>query len=436
MDWITALLAFATTMLFFSVVVSTLVELLHRILRMREAGLHRMLRNYFDKVIRPSLAPGDPWHARGSAAVDFADAMTGNRAVSSGPGSAGLGIMAGLGEALSRWVDRFTHSARLSRLPAVVFMEKLATSDVFDGTRLGGAEGDRLLQDLGQKFEAFGGEMSEAFERQARVFSLVIALIVAIVFFVHPYRLAIAYLDDPVRAQKIADLREEILEKQRLLEASSGQAPSADAARNQGAVEGAGGAPAIARPDSTGEATASSGATSGGAQPQGQPAGTEPDPLDEIMAATRRLEAEVRTIADLGAPIGWPADEDIGSIAPCSAQTVPPQDGRTATASRPRSELAVFCVDGSGRVWPTPASWFWLLLGGILIGLGAPFWAKVIHAITPMKDVAGKIGEVFNGPRDKPVPQPPAGGTPAPDSETTRSVAVRAFRASARTTAS
>ena len=45
MQWLTALLAFAVTMLIFAIIVSTFVEMIHRVMRHRSAGMKLMLEN-------------------------------------------------------------------------------------------------------------------------------------------------------------------------------------------------------------------------------------------------------------------------------------------------------------------------------------------------------------------------------------------------------
>ena len=56
MHWLNAALAFAITMLILSMVVSTLVETLHRFLRLRADGLRIMLGKLFDDVVAPHFA--------------------------------------------------------------------------------------------------------------------------------------------------------------------------------------------------------------------------------------------------------------------------------------------------------------------------------------------------------------------------------------------
>jgi len=56
MQLIEAALAFAITMLALSLVVSSFVEIIHRICSMREAGLKYMLGQMFDQVIAKYLS--------------------------------------------------------------------------------------------------------------------------------------------------------------------------------------------------------------------------------------------------------------------------------------------------------------------------------------------------------------------------------------------
>ena len=55
MQLIEAALAFAITMLALSLVVSSFVEIIHRVLSMREAGLKYVLGQMFDQVIKKHL---------------------------------------------------------------------------------------------------------------------------------------------------------------------------------------------------------------------------------------------------------------------------------------------------------------------------------------------------------------------------------------------
>jgi hypothetical protein len=83
MEILSAALAFAITMLVLAMVVSAFVELIHRILSMRESGLQYMLQQTFDQVLSkyctqeavqrltPDLAPRQP----GNKFVEFVRAL-------------------------------------------------------------------------------------------------------------------------------------------------------------------------------------------------------------------------------------------------------------------------------------------------------------------------------------------------------------------------
>ena len=55
MEWLTAILAFATTMLIFSMITSTLVETFHRLAGSRSFGLIKMLEYFYDDIIGKHL---------------------------------------------------------------------------------------------------------------------------------------------------------------------------------------------------------------------------------------------------------------------------------------------------------------------------------------------------------------------------------------------
>src|SRR5262245_31670974 len=101
----------------------------------------------------------------------------------------------------------------LSGQTTAAFMEKLGTSPIGKdlvskvedaaGTKMGNAEDemkkavDRTLQDVAQKFEAFGEEASAFFQRRARILSIIVAIIVAFVLHVDAIDLFSTLLRDP-----------------------------------------------------------------------------------------------------------------------------------------------------------------------------------------------------------------------------------------------
>ena len=110
--------------------------------------------------------------------------------------------------------------SELSEMPVEMFMQKLGDIEAVKATE---ASKEDVVKNLAQKFVAFGQDMSVFFERRARLFSVLISLIVAWVFYVHPYNLAVAYLKNPELAQDVADLSDKLLEK---VKTQEGQADS------------------------------------------------------------------------------------------------------------------------------------------------------------------------------------------------------------------
>ena len=51
-----------------------------------------------------------------------------------------------------------------------------------------------------------------------------------------------------------------------------------------------------------------------------------------------------------------------------------------------------------GSLWTQPSigSVFWLLVGGLLVGLGAPFWAQAVSNLSASRDVTRKITDIVN----------------------------------------
>src|SRR5438105_3120557 len=78
MIWLSAALAFAVTMLILSMIVSTIVETLHRLFGLREKGLRMMLGHLYERVIKIYvMSAGSP---AGTELDKFVDLMTLNRA--------------------------------------------------------------------------------------------------------------------------------------------------------------------------------------------------------------------------------------------------------------------------------------------------------------------------------------------------------------------
>ncbi len=343
MEWLTAILAFATTMLVFSMITTTIVETLHRLLGSRIFGLIMMLEHLYDNVMSAYL-DDDQKHALREAfirrmilvrspavAID-----TGNVdvPVTPSPVSTDEGIVGKIIRSLRTpwfWLHGASRTAHdlgvrqwhlLSDLPVEAFMERLGSSKFADVLNKKYENEpvvrEQVLKDIAQKFELYGQEAGAYFERKARVFAIVIAMIVAWTFYVHPYHLIQTYLQQPEVAAKVAELKDDLLE----------------------------------------EMEAINGSLSGDS-------GTDEPSKKELADVEERLEL----LETAGAPVSWSIEK--GSC----------WNGEKALCwlNLPKSEADIF----------------WLLLGGLLVGLGAPFWAKSVRQIVEIQNAPKEIAKIL-----------------------------------------
>ena len=331
-------LAFAITMLVLAMVVTTLVETLHRIFGLREKGLALLLGNFYDRILS----------SRGAGAITgpedrraFVEMMTINR------GPVGRAPLAALQRTLridSRSEDRkflnwIWSGRRLGSLSLVAFMERLGSSEY--GGRLvtqASVAGDKgvewMLKDVAQKFDAFGVEASEYFEGRARLLSVIVGFVLAFAINVNALVLFDTFMKRPDVTQKVIEQGNQVTQRYDALQ------KQVDAAKTV----------TDSVPSGAGGATAPAGA-SGVTQQQLQ------ETRKSVQAAADQASAAIRELQVAGVPIGW---------------------------TRARFE------DSSKAPWTTLLG---LLLGGMLIGLGAPFWYKVVQALTPLRASARSAKE-------------------------------------------
>ena len=328
MQWITAVLAFATTMLVFAIVVATLVETIHRIWGFRSQGMRLMLENLYTRMIEPKLT-GD----KKLTAAEFATLIMENRAVTPTEGARKPGRLG----RLLRWL---VDASVMTDIPVEVFTQKLA-----DNRIVGAADTftDEIVKDVAVQYEAFGKEVSTFFERRARLLSVFVAMAVAWLFYVHPYNLAVRYVESPEIAQAMADRAEDTYASYETLRKELGKLES-----TAGTVDAEG----------TEELNTA---------------------IDDFRNAVEKAQSESETLQDVGVPLGWPA-----------------ASGLEACESFPfvrdcRAELF-----GSAWAIPSLIDALWLVLGGLLVGLGAPFWAQAVSSLTATRDVTRKIAEIVS----------------------------------------
>lgn len=310
MQWLNAALAFSITMLILSMVVSTLVETLHRLLRLRADGLETMLKQFFNEVLVPYL--GSVATDLATARDQFVDQMMRNRA-----------------EPHTR-TARLLQSQRLQKIDVQQFMTRLGASHYGDALRaatqrVGGELADTVLHDIAHQFEAFGQEASEHFQRRARLSSVLVALVLAWCANVNPYELLKTYLSNEQVTENVIALQQAA--EARFLEQTT---PAAE--------------PSVA------------------ASSAGQ---TTPSAQEAWQAANKEIEQ----LRDLGVPIGWTVTrlQEVGFDYFCLFKVAVP------------TEISVRSL----------TAMFWLLVGGVLIGLGGPFWFDAVRSLSSVRNVVG-----------------------------------------------
>ncbi len=363
MQWITAILAFAVTMLVFAMVTSTLVESIHRVLSLRTAGLKLMLANVFDYAVRPHLAgvvaasaappmakqtatdAGPPIQSPEEARQAFVEHMTLNRATRHSPTTP-----------RGRWIDRLTGLINwftdrffgVTSVPVEVFTQKLADPRFQWNDKQPTPE---VITDIALKYESFGREASVYFESRARLLSVVVAIPVAWAFFVHPYKLAIVYTNNPEVASAVANQATEITKQ-------------VDALRQRVAKD-------------TGNNDTKTAVAS-------------------VTAALEDAAKRAKELSTVGVPLGWPSIAD--RVADCKTSSKVSEDSIVTVCWWLKNDWNI----------PTVFDAIWLTVGGLLIGLGAPFWARTVSALASARTGSWQRVAEIVGARQEGKPDPGA----------------------------
>ena len=435
MQLIEAALAFAITMLALSLVVSSFVEIIHRVFSMREAGLKYVLGQMFDQVLAkyvvPAITPSVEADATIAAAARderiaallantreaFVERMSANRApMGVTPRATPATPIASLprpktGSALwwkfRRWLlddpyfckiepalstvesllskvwlllrgVRLWNGRDLAAMTPAEFMERLGSMEYVGqaiaevntaanekaqqaAQKAGIAAADTVniaLKDVAQKFEAFGKEASAYFEGRARLLSVVVAIALAFLAHVDAIDLFKTYLRDPNARAKVIEQAQAVT------------------AQHKAAVEAA---KVLHEIDPNATLT--------------------PDEVKKQIEALKndwkeavaKANSTVNQYADLGVPLGWNPERIERAkmsewVWTCKDPNKNEGEGveslwKNCSKNRWRREIWV-------QVPTTPAVWFYLFLGGLLVGLGAPFWYNAVVGLTNIRNSA------------------------------------------------
>jgi hypothetical protein len=404
MQLIEAALAFAITMLALSLVVSSFVEIIHRICSMREEGLKHVLRQMFDQVIKKHLTEGKRLElvnqSRPADQLQIASAeealkilrdafvaqMSANRApMGAAPKAAARNQAENNTGLWNRLAHFWEHSVRLwngrdlAAMTPAEFMERLGSTEV--GRAIAKANIDArkpaedagataaeaahvVLKDVAQKFEAFGKEASVYFEGRARLLSVMVAMALAFLAHVDAVDLFKTYLRDPNARAKVIEQSEAI------------------AAQHTAAAEAA--------------------KTLKDIDPNAKLTPEEVKKQIEALKndwkeAISKANATVKQYADLGVPLGW--NDERAERAKMSYVVWTCKDPNAQDPKKKEGEgLETLWKDCGKNQWqevgwffrvPTVLSvWVYLFLGGLLVGLGSPFWYKAVIGLTNLRNGA------------------------------------------------
>jgi hypothetical protein len=480
-------LAFAITMLALSLTCSAIVELIHRIFKMRQAGFKYMLDQMFDQVLSKYVEPalkakvaagtvlknGTVEKELEAVKTAFVDRMRANRAPmgvkpNATPVDAATKVADNKSVRLGLWGGR-----ELTELSPVDFMERLGTMDIgttiADGVAETSVSFDAALKDIAQKFEALGKDAADYFDGRARLLSVFVAVVFAFVVHADAVDLYTTYLQNPNATAAVIAKSEAITKQFEATTKAEGKNPSAgeNAAAQAGAKKQAADAQnAAAQADAKKQAAdAQNAAAQADAKKQAadaqnaaaqadankqaadaqnvapqtdakkQPADAQnaaakedgKNQVEEVQKAAKDLKDQtqkmIKEFADLGVPLGWTdkryeaadlwvwvwsckkvADENwlpwLTLWRTCKSDVAPAKDGNKGTPAAVTDGTAA--KDGTTaddrlkalnlkytNIWfgiPLNLSvLFYLVLGGLLIGLGAPFWFNVVTTITNLR---------------------------------------------------
>jgi hypothetical protein len=334
MVWLNASLAFTLAMIIFCTMVTAITEAIHHFFSMRQRGLERMLEQLFEQAIWPRVRPLLAT-AKDAVKKDFLDTLTANPAVE---GKDGVRL----------WGLRTWFAPRqLDSLTLTQFAERLADTEV--GKKIWSSGSDYakpLVDDVARRFQRFEDGAIAYFAQRAQMLSLVVAILLAFALNVDAIRLFSAFLTDQQLAAGMLAEAEKITATYQKQQAQLSVTRTAPA---EGQTE--------AQPT-----------------PATAPAPSPPSPGDQanlqaIGENAAFLRDQITASTVLGLPIGtvyypWCLDE---------------RPGLTCKQPLSRSRLRETIVSSRFVGWLTA-----VLLAGVLIGLGGPFWFNAFSTLSAL----------------------------------------------------
>lgn len=445
-----AFLAFALTMLALATAVSALVGVWLRIFRWRAFGLRQSISLLYDQEIEPLLARIDPAGRSESERADFIGDMTFGlellaaaergaersqrlkelRVASQRPPSSAFA------RALLWPLRRFRiwHSLRfgVDYLTKAQFQSRLVSSRA--GQRLKNKsekEWDTLTVDLGRAFDGIGETATEAFAKRARVRTVVAGLALAIGINIDAFGLLNVYMTDREIRHSVIAQQEKILAQKTLTDADADEAEQGAAggerSRLEHTIEALRGSI-----DELASVSAQLSEDSAVFQEVDNVLNGMDREFDALVAAKSEVDGAMATTRVMAAqltksfPIGWDGypncyDRTLDARCALAYERLGALDGKASKDETPNDDARDFATRLSAIAAEDTAAfakWFLgILLSGLMVGLGAPFWVQTVNRVLKVKSyIEGKGTEGSDRPRADSPPgsntahdKPPAG---------------------------
>ena len=229
MNLLDAAIAFALSIAGFATVVTVIVEIIHRIFRLRPKGLREMLIQHFDDLIKPALekrlgeiekeAEEIPKKIE-KLRVDLIDKVVGNplrrqqleELRSESSGRALTNVPKRVVNAITRLPKRIMNSMfEYTEISVEDYLQRFPDADVFHYLKdLGKKELNELLEGFDKKYEEYEKAISNFFKRRAQLLALIVGIGLAVGANIHGLRLFERYIENPELTARIIAQTDEI----------------------------------------------------------------------------------------------------------------------------------------------------------------------------------------------------------------------------------
>jgi hypothetical protein len=415
MQLLDAILAFALTMAALATVVTVIMEACLRIARMRKKNFIEVMKllnkeldkgalnmpadkrwDFFVKVVKnPAEGAAGLLKINSEELLKGLDAKQGNEKVAHSIASLGRSKAAGLpfhkrvGEFLRQIFGDPKRAALYENVSLEYMLRCLAEIDSVKQASL--AAGNTLKVEfnrLSQKYEELGSSVSASFKHHAQGWSIGIGIALALVVNIDGLRIFEAYRVDPGLATAVIEQQETFIQNHQTAQSSLAKF-KVDFITLQEKVK-------TARKDL--KAAKAAGLKDEDLKPQIQALAETEAALDNLTAlkkvqqTTQRAQEQLADLAALGIPLGWtlyprcPYGEsgETWDLSSPRCKAIPEADQKKFTIcgwSVPGRIPNTLFNDLGGFV-----TWFFaVIVTGILIGLGAPFWFDIAKRLSQVR---------------------------------------------------